>query len=405
MTIDEQLAALRETAQLLATTGEDVQAKGQAVSAVATDLIAKLDVLKASIPPAASPPPPPPPPSVRTAEVIRAIISAEVAKVTPRSLTNSEMAAWVAHFAALEDLDDSAFLAAVVAMVAKDRIQYGWPPLTGTPAPTPSPPPPPPPSEGDRWTEAMVERAIESSTGLNEAGIAFLEGGNGWKRGGSVAFGSEWRMRGMPSWAPRSSIHPESMYWPFFYFWGVLFQQTDSQEIGWVEVKDLDWQIRYKNGQFLRIAPKSQQVGWGEIFNKELTESTGAKTATRAGTEGGTSIQMVAKGSPHFAADNGGTFVPSVENIEAVIASVTHRIDPRTPNVRALIDVGGDPKPTTGGQWADGVPWYPGFAVSRAEIVTKDWRTTVASNVLGGIDQPAGRCITQQSLRERPPLR
>jgi hypothetical protein len=294
-------------------------------------------------------------------------------------------------------------------------VYVGSPSPSPTPAPTPVPTPPPaPPPSGTLLTAEEVEEVIAHSIGLNEGNIANVaNGGAGWVGGSGIAMGSKWRNRDKP-WDWPSGIYGLDHWWKWFTHWGVLFSGAGNPTTeGWIDVKGMDWQILYNAASsWTRYKPVTNAFGWISNFAPNMVDDLDVTPDMRAGLDGGISVKMPQYGAPHFVPDHGLYEVPNPENIEGVYSTMLVRIDPRgASNVKALAHVGGDPKPSTNGRNYDfsnepnNRKYYPGFAVSRAINITASWRRVAIVNVVGGRDNPAGRTMTQQRLRDIRPLR
>lgn len=285
---------------------------------------------------------------------------------------------------------------------------------SGGSAPPPAAPPPsaPPPSGGSTWDSGMVERAIVTATGRNEGLIINVDNNaGGWRSGAGLAMGNRWNSAPpMPSsWSWPTGNGSVYDYWPYFYPWGVIFiEQGNSATDGWIEFRNLDWQILYRNASsWTRLSPKNNNIGWGELFQSDMITSTGTPITKRTGPGGGTSIKVPTNNSPHFTFTSSGVLVPNTANIEGVLITFEMRIEPNgSQDVKALVHIGGDPKKTTGGNSADGVPWYPGVQVSAAIKATTDWKRVTSANIQGipADSSQVDRTMTQARIRAVPPL-
>lgn len=278
-------------------------------------------------------------------------------------------------------------------------------PTAGTP-----PPPAPPPTSGSVWTSEEVEAGILNASGLNEGLIINVDNtAGGWRSGSGMGFGNRWNcLDPMPSgWSWPKGNYP-TQFWPYLYPWGVVFvEQGNTASNGWIEFRNMDWQILYRGeSSWTRHVPKTSEIGWGNIFLEDMITDSGVAITKATGSGGGTRVLVPGSRSPHFTFTPTGILVPRVADIEGIMFSCEVRIDPiGDQNVRSLIHLGGDPKPTTGGNASDGVPWYPGACVSAAVRVTTAWRKILSCN-LEGIRTDSSqvpRLMTRARLRSVPP--
>lgn len=90
-----------------------------------------------------------------------------------------------------------------------------------------------------------------------------------------------------------------------------------------------------------------------------------------------------------------------VNNIDGVMVSVQMRLDPATAKgAKLAAQVGADFKPSTNGNSADRMSWYPGFGLSRFEPITTEWKQFSAVNVSSakGRDGNASTVISPQRI-------
>lgn len=259
------------------------------------------------------------------------------------------------------------------------------------------------PSVQTVWTSAMIDEGIRQMTTRNEGHIMNVDNNRpGWYSQGAVAMGNTWNDSGAPGWAPKSGQGTD-YWWPKFNFWAVLFTEVgNTVSDGFVEIKDQEVQLLYKDANsWTRMGQKNGKMGWGEHYKPDMITSMGVNISTHPGIEPDSfSFQLPRVGAPHWIDGNGEMNIPNVSNIEGVLCSMMIRIDPRgNQNVKCLTHVGGDPKP------ANRLSWYPGFGVSSAQRVTKEWRRVSAISIEGANTNYAGnRVITQARLRACPPL-
>lgn len=363
-------------------------------ASIATEIVELLDNIEATVPAGckilvASPPDPGWFDSSTYAAYYQAVWDWTMADTSRRYLTNLDDAGLVSG-----DFTDGTHWteagAGKIATLIYQRMQaiYGSAP-SPAPSPTPEPPPAPPPA-GGVWTAEETETAIALAIASNEGDIKGVANGTGgWKSGAALAMGNRWNSAPpMPAtWDWPTGPWDVNMYWPYIYPWGILFNRSDNNSSeGWIELKDFEMQILYRNASsWTRIIGKTSEFGWGELFLPDNITSTGIAITKRVNASGTTSIKLPnVSNHPHFTCSGAGTQVSNLANIEGVLITCLARIDPNgDQNVKALLQMSADPKPTTGGNAADGVPWYPGCQCSPAMNVTTSWRRLVSCNITG----------------------
>lgn len=264
------------------------------------------------------------------------------------------------------------------------------------------------PPAGGRWDDALIERAIRTSTGKNEGLIANVDNGKpGWRSGAAVVMGSRWSYQEAPGWWPRPTAGVP-FWWPYFVLWGVLFtEQGNPTNDGWVDVKGMDVQIKYSNDDnWHRLGGSTDDIDWIANYKEDMITELPSKPDMRPGLDGGTSIRMPRTGAPHFTWGNKLRLVGDVPDIEAVMTRLKVRLDPRgDQRLLALAQVGGDPKPGADGKPSTyGLPYFVGFGASAAMRVTKDWQEVIMINLAGAQTEWLGDVISIDRLRAMRPF-
>ncbi len=245
---------------------------------------------------------------------------------------------------------------------------------------------PPATSDASVWSVEVAQDAIACSTGVpNEGRILNMNNGSpGWLSGNTICYGNEFR--NLDRWWDWGSSGRDDYFWfEYVEWWAVLFHEEGSQGDGWVDIKDMDFQVLYKGeNKWTRLQPKAQAMAWGDNYTPQGNgySTDGGVPQTRAGTDGGQSMLVPYGKSPHFTALPR-IKVPRIDQIEGVISTMLVRLDPRNTNTqfRGLVQCSADPKPTAS-PGTDGVQGaYVAFAISQTRRVQPQWRRITASNL------------------------
>ena len=231
----------------------------------------------------------------------------------------------------------------------------------------------------------------------------------GWITGAALAFGNEWRHKDQ-SWAWDKYGYSDEFWFPYFEWWAVILHEKGSTATGWIDIKDMEWQILYRNeSSWVRYQPKSNAMGWGAVY---VPRGSGYEVTTTvptvvAGSDGGISMKLPLNTAPHFTANQSRYKVPRMGEIEGVIATMLVRSRPgNPPGFEGMVHVGGDPKPSahprTDGMSGGAV--YTPFAVSSSIRATNSWRRVTASNIARPHEAFNRRTMTAERFREVPPL-
>ncbi len=242
-----------------------------------------------------------------------------------------------------------------------------------------------------RFTAAEVARALLTSIGLNEARMAGMtNGGDGWYKGADIRYGNEFRNLGQ--WFDWGSSGRDPGFWfEFVEAWGVLFHEEGSTQAGAADLRDMNWQIKYKGERdWVRLQAVSQMVPWGANYIPYgRTYQVDGQLIQAQSTAEGCRIQVPLGRSPHFTL-SARFKVPRIDQIEGVMVTMLVRPAPdNPPGCRLVAHVGLDPKPSASGS-TDGVEGaYVAAFISATCVMPGYWTRITGSNAAReGTDLP-----------------
>lgn len=269
-----------------------------------------------------------------------------------------------------------------------------------------------------RMTDALLERLIRCSTGLNE--ITPPAGPNpeaAWRRGATSTIGSVlcWGrpadrpdVADIPDWVPvgRQAGNWATMLLP----WGVLFRDQSYQGgETWVELCAADLQL-VRRGATLpeRVSGYvTDSVGWHAVFGYDMASVVRDQCETRPSSTGkGISIRVPADGNSHFSLVKAA--IQSPETIEGLVTMLMVRRDPRSAPGLVGVQVGIDPYPGAGNFEDYGMAYTAAVGCSAVMRVTDDWQpvgyASVPNSFPPGGDNPVSRLMSLERLRSCRPL-
>jgi hypothetical protein len=276
------------------------------------------------------------------------------------------------------------------------------------PAPTaPTTPPVAPVAPSDKVNS--LDTIVDDMRLVNDAPLAGVPAGPGWAVGpGYVIMGNNPRGSGTPSWwQPADTTYKSDAYWNVILPWIVLFDGVGNAATNTrVEMRDLQVYAKSRaSGAWSRIQDPSNVVG--ELYPKHLQ---GDVTSTPDQQVNGNVTSVRPPGGDLLFHGWGTMRDIDAPDVKAIFVTMQARLavgangsDDRAA-AKYLIHVGADYYPTAGTRVSAFTPssYLPGVGVSRAKLVTNEWRAFNFST-LDVAKQDPGGSISEAELRAAPP--
>lgn len=266
-------------------------------------------------------------------------------------------------------------------------------PAAATPAPAPAP-----------ATVNSLDTIVDDMRLLNDMKLKGVNQNYGFAKGpGIVVMGNDPRGTNLPSWYTNSFPHlANGNYWNYVLPWFVLFEGEGNAATNTrVQMRDMRMYVLSRSTNRWTEIVAGNDV-WGEFCpaGSNYHGCTGGDNK-RAESSGGVSLKLIPNNVFHgwFA----GRLRIDGPDVKAVYVTLQGRLIPDGVDDRAqakyLFDVGADYYPTD----ANSAPYLPGVGVSRAKLITNEWRSfnfMTFSDV--GLQDPGGG-ISEAEFRANPP--
>ena len=256
-----------------------------------------------------------------------------------------------------------------------------------------------------------VDTIVDDMRLMNDLPLAGVPSGPGWAVGpGHVVMGNDPRGTRTPSWwNPANASFKSDKYWSIVLPWLVVFDGAGNAAGNTrVEMRNLRVYAKSKaSGKWIVVAEPTAVDG--ELYPKHLQ---GEETSTPDLKEAG-SVSSVKPPGGSMVFHGWGTKVPiDGPDLRCLFVTVQARLtvdDPKATDDRAqakyLIHVGADYYPDATTSLSAFAPAYylPGVGLSRAKLVTNEWRAFNFTTIDVGVEDPGGASITEAELRAAPP--
>jgi hypothetical protein len=264
---------------------------------------------------------------------------------------------------------------------------------------------------GSGVVTSTVDEIVADMQLPNDVPLAGVPTGPGWTRGpGYVTMGNDPRGTRTPSWwTPSNQRFKSDAYWNVVIPWLVIFDGVGNEAANTrVEMKGLALHVKSKATRQWKLVQSTSQIG-GELYPKHLQGEDTVRPDRRESTEA-TSVKP--PGGNLLFHGWGSKRAFDAPDLGAIVVAVKARLivdDPGKPDDRArakyLIHVGGDYYPDAATNVNAFAPsnYNPGIGVSRAKLVTSEWRSFSFASIDVGVQDPGGAAISEAELRAEPP--
>jgi hypothetical protein len=256
-----------------------------------------------------------------------------------------------------------------------------------------------------------IDTIVDDMRLPNDRALAGIPSSYSWSRAAQVIMGAEPRGTGTPSWwNPYDQRFKSGAYWKAILPWFVIFDGTgNSARNTRVQVRDMKlWMKRKSDGQWVML-DHAKSVS-GELYPKSLQGANVTKPDSRDDADG-TSILPPGGGMVYHGWSNGFSTMDGAD-LGALFITLQARLvqdDPARGDDRAqseyLLHVGGDYYPDTSTRVTDLAPayYFPGIGVSRAKLVTNEWRAFSFATLDVAAGNPGGGAMSEDAFRRAPP--
>ena len=248
---------------------------------------------------------------------------------------------------------------------------------------------------------------------MNDLALAGIPSNYGWAHGpGHVVMGNDPRGTNTPSWwTVNNSYYKSGAYWNAVLPWFVVFDGVGNAASNTrVQLRNLKLYIKSKRSGSWNLVTSSTGVG-GEYYPKSLQGSDTRPPNVRNESDGSTSV-LPPLGNLVFHGWGGGITQIDGSDVGALFITLQARLvkdnasgpDDRS-KAKYLVHVGGDYYPDRSTRTSDLAPayYFPGIGMSRAKLVTNEWRAYNFSTINVGVEDPGGGVMTEAQLRAAPP--
>jgi len=286
------------------------------------------------------------------------------------------------------------------------------PTTAGTPAAEPAPAPAPvaqaPIDRNTGGTINSLDTIVDDMALLNDLRLVGVNPKYGFAKGpGYNTMGNNPSGANLPSWY--LSSYPEMAqtgYWKSIIPWFVLFEgEGNSSSNTRIQMRNMKLFILSRSTNQWSVLVSEQDMG-GEFcpHGSNYLHCTGGDNKRNESDGGGISIKPMAGNDFH--GWYGGRTAINGGDIKAVFVTLQSRLvldssangDDRD-SARYLFDVGADYYPEMGPSKI----YLPGVGVSRAKLITKDWRSFSFMTFSDVGNQDPGGGISEAEFRDNPP--
>ncbi len=250
---------------------------------------------------------------------------------------------------------------------------------------------------------------------LNDLPLNGAPSGPGWARGpGVVVMGNNPRGSATPGyWQPSNGNYKGSNLWNGILPWMVLFDgQGNGASNTRVQMRNVKIYYRSRSNGSWQLIGSTTGVD-GSLYSKDLMNAYGAADV-RSESDGVSVMPGNNNGFFHGWWTAGQKSIAAVAgDIDAIFVTMQARLivgpagyDDRS-SARYLLQVGADYYPEVGmpvtASGPLGISWLPGVGVSRAKLITNEWRSFNMASIDAGNQDVAGNAMSTAVFRSAPP--
>ena len=256
-----------------------------------------------------------------------------------------------------------------------------------------------------------IDTIVDDMRLPNDRALAGIPSSYSWSRAAQVIMGAEPRGTGTPSWwSPYDQRFKSGAYWKAILPWFVIFDGTGNAASNTrVQVRDMKlWMKRKSDGRWVLL--DHAKTVTGELYPKSLQGADVTRPDSRDDADG-TSILPPGGSMVYHGWSNGFSTMDGAD-LGALFITLQARLvqdDPARGDDRAqseyLLHVGGDYYPDTSTRVTDLAPayYFPGIGVSRAKLVTSEWRAFSFATLDVAAGNPGGGAMSEDAFRQAPP--
>ena len=260
-----------------------------------------------------------------------------------------------------------------------------------------------------------VNEIVNDMALLNDLPLNGAPSGPGWARGpGVVVMGNNPRGTATPGyWQPSNGNYKGSNLWNGILPWMVLFDgQGNGASNTRVQMRNVKIYYRSRSTGSWQIIGSSAGVG-GSLYSKDLMNAYG-DADVRAESDGVSVMPGNSNGFFHGWWNAGQKSIAAFAgDIDAIFVTMQARLiigpagyDDRS-SARYLLQVGADYYPEVGMPVTSsgplGISWLPGVGVSRAKLITNEWRSFNMASIDAANQDVAGNAMSTAVFRSAPP--
>jgi hypothetical protein len=260
-----------------------------------------------------------------------------------------------------------------------------------------------------------VNEIVNDMALLNDLPLNGAPSGPGWARGpGVVVMGNNPRGSATPGyWQPSNGTYKGSTLWNGILPWMVLFDgQGNGASNTRVQMRNVKIYYRSRSNGSWQLIGSTTGVD-GSLYSKDLMNAYGSADI-RAESDGVSVMPGNNNGFFHGWWTAGQKSIAAVAgDIDAIFVTMQARLiigpagyDDRS-SARYLLQVGADYYPEVGMPVTSsgplGISWLPGVGVSRAKLITNEWRSFNMASIDAANQDVAGNAMSTAVFRSAPP--